>query len=170
MENQEDYFPRLYSLTEYTGQKASDERTIYSQGFEIKTQLLKVVIAALVPALFISMLASIFIGNLAILIIPVVVITVVILFEGRARKGPRIRLYRQLIDQHNSKESSFYIGGRRVDLDAEQVFYKVVKASKPVGALKQEPKDFDVHELFVPTDTKKRRKTSPTAKKSRKTS
>jgi hypothetical protein len=170
MENeQEDYFPRLYSLTKYVGQKAADERTTHFQGLvEIRSRSLKVGVYAFVPAVLISLLFSIIIGPASVLIIPVFVLLSVFLVEKRSRKGMNLRLYRQILDDRASKTVDFYICGEKIDLTKTGVFSKVVKASKPAGLANQKPEHVDVHSLFEPATKNSKRKTPPTAKKSRK--
>lgn len=166
---QEDYFPRLYSLTEYIGQKAVNDRTTHYSGFEIRTQRLKVIGLAFLPALFLSMICSLFMGINAVLVIPVVIAAITVLFDKNYQKGMKLKVYRQILDNRASKSVDFYMRGEKIDLDKTIAFSKVVKASKPVGTTaNQEPVGVDVHDLFVPAGKNSKRKPTPTAKKSRK--
>lgn len=172
MENMdEDDFPRLYSLTAYTGQKASDGRTKHYGIVELRTQFVKVVLLAALPSAVLALVASLFMGTVAILVFLLVESILVFLVENRSRQGMRQRIYRHMLDEYAAKNPGFYLAGKRIDIDQENRPRRIVKASKPVGvaiSASARTANIDVHDLFVSDAKNSKRKKSPTAKKSRK--
>lgn len=95
--------PLLFTLTELTGRRSKDERTMIVQGIEVPRRYGIIFIASFLPALFLGLFVWPFLGSTAAFTAMIVFIAVVfIALEARSRKGLKLRMYQTVFDKGRS--------------------------------------------------------------------
>jgi|GEM_PF-5170697 len=106
-----------YTLTEITGQGASERRTITFFTFDWKPRTLLVVGVSLVPALVVAVALWPLVGPFGLFVATGVVAVALWLFRTRARNNRDLTRYQDLRDRVASRKDigKFYFAGREVD-------------------------------------------------------
>ena len=130
---------RLYNLTQYTGQKASEDRTMTIQTFSVRPKVLLNLAVALIPAILVSAIAWIFLGLYGVLVGAVAGGVVFWLLTARTTDSRNIPQYKALIDSRQAKAEvgRFFVGANKIDplLSVDGV---LVPGSTPVGQKERE--------------------------------
>jgi hypothetical protein len=120
----------LHTLTALTGRDSGANRTIIVQGFEARRRTVVVAAIGALPALLVTAILWGFIGQYAILALPAVEGLTFWLIETRTRGGLQQRTYTSLLDKRRSDAGKFYMCGRVVDPDLNELG-SVVTSSVP---------------------------------------
>lgn len=143
----------LHTLTALTGRNSSANRTVIIQGFEARRRTLIVLAVGAVPALFITAVLWAIIGQYAVLALPAVEGLVFWLVESRTRNGLQLRTYESLLDKKRSDAGKFYLCGRVIDPELNELG-TIVAAAIPAtsgGSARRESRpvrEFDVDRVF----------------------
>jgi hypothetical protein len=105
---------QVYSLTGLT-RNANAQRRVVIQGFDLPARGLLIASLAFVPSLIITAIFWIFVGEYALVMIPLVEIGVFWLIEGRTRSGLKLRNYQTFYDKKRSSVGTFFVCGHPVD-------------------------------------------------------
>jgi hypothetical protein len=107
--------PYVYTLTSLTGRNRNAGRTTIVWGFEFGRRALVVTSVAVGASLLPALIASVFFGGLAFIVVPAMFIVAAFVFvEGRTRNGLQVRLYQSILDKKNAQVDVFYICFRPV--------------------------------------------------------
>lgn len=123
----------VYNLTDLTGQRANDKRTVTLLTAELTPKVLVVSVVALIPSLVLAVAFWGLLGSYAILIPVVVVVAADWLFTARTNDARRLPQYKALLDQRQAKAmvGKFVVGTRVVDPMMSDSLH-LVSASIPV--------------------------------------
>ncbi|WIE80970.1 hypothetical protein [Curtobacterium sp. MCSS17_016] len=134
--------PSVYSLTDLTGRRKNDGRTMIISGIEVGRRTLIVFSLSGVLSLVPTLMLLPFFGILVIAIVPPIVIAAsFIFFEGRSRRGLQVRRYREFLDKRQNDANTFYVcfqpttkdlGFTRIVASAEPIFRPLADAPNPV--------------------------------------
>lgn len=105
----------LHTLTALTGRDSNVNRTIVVQGFEARRRTVVVAAIGAVPGLLLTVILWGFIGEFAVLALPVAEGAAFWLIETRSRTGLQRRTYETLMDKKRSDAGQFYMCGRVID-------------------------------------------------------
>lgn len=108
-------FPSVFVLTNLTGRRASGERRVIIQTFDVPWRGVLVAMAAFLPGLVVTFMFWPLLGNVAIMWVPVVEIGAFWLVEGRRRSGLHLRNYQAILDRKRSTEGKFFMCGAVID-------------------------------------------------------
>lgn len=167
MDNQ-DIYPKMYTLTGMTGRQANTGRTAVVSGFEVRWRTLIVLIWSMLVALPVAGVFALIIGQAAIAIIPVVVGVMFFLIERRSSKGLKLRTYQSILShrQAKSKQNRFYICASPITVGDSKI-ETIASVSVPLvpSGLRPSTNEItsDIADLFA-TPAKKPMKSSKTAK------
>lgn len=93
----------LFTLTELTGKKSKDERTMIVQGFELPRRYGLIFFVSFIPALFAGMGVWPMIGSTGAVIVSISVVAIAFLsIESRSRKGMKLKMYQTVFDKGRS--------------------------------------------------------------------
>ena len=93
-------YPYLFSLTELTGRKSKDERTMVVQGFEIPRRYGIIAFVAFLPSLFAGIAVFPFLGGVGALVVRIVaMLAAFLIIEARSRRGLNLRMYQTVFDK-----------------------------------------------------------------------
>jgi hypothetical protein len=120
----------LHTLTALTGRDSGANRTIIVQGFEARRRTVVVAAIGALPALLVTAILWGFVGQYAMLAVPAVEGLTFWLIETRTRGGLQQRQYTSLLDKRRSDAGKFYMCGRVVDPDLNELG-SVVMSSVP---------------------------------------
>jgi hypothetical protein len=143
----------LHTLTALTGKNSSANRTVIIQGFEARRRTVIVLAVGAVPALFITAVLWVIIGQYAVLALPAVEGLVFWLVESRTRGGLQLRTYESLLDKKRSDAGKFYLCGRVIDPELNELGTIVAAAIPAIsgGSSQRESRpvrQFDVDRVF----------------------
>lgn len=103
-ENSEKDYPLLFTLTELTGKKSKDERTMIVQGFEFPRRYGLIAIVAFIPAIFGGLAFLPFFGPAGSFAVGLAIMAVFFLgFESRSRKGLKLKMYQTVYDKSQNQ-------------------------------------------------------------------
>lgn len=123
----------LHTLTSLTGRNAGENRTIIVKGFEARRRTVIVVLIGLIPALLVTLVLWTVFDQKALVAFPVVEMAVFWLIERRARDGLQRRNFETLVDKKRSDAGRFYMCGRVIDPDMNELG-TMVASSVPVSS------------------------------------
>lgn len=109
-------YPRLFMLTELTGKKSQEDRTVPMWGIEFARRHIAILAISSIPALMVTGLTFPFLGIYSAFLFVAVIIGAFFLVEWRSRKGLKQRLYRTVYDKATAIDSEFILCGQRVPL------------------------------------------------------
>lgn len=93
-------YPSLFSLTELTGKKSRDERTMVIQGFEMPRRYGIIAFVAFLPSLFAGISVFPFFGGVgAVIVFMLTMLAAFLIIEARSRKGLKLRMYQTVFDK-----------------------------------------------------------------------
>lgn len=96
----EQQYPSLFSLTELTGRKSKDERTMVVQGFEMPRRYGIIAFVAFLPSLFAGISVFPFFGGVgAVVVFMVAMLAAFLIIEARSRRGLKLRMYQTVFDK-----------------------------------------------------------------------
>ena len=125
---------RLYNLTEYTGQKSADERTMTIQTFTVRPKVLLHAGVAVIPALLLAAVSWIVISVYAVIVFALTWAAVFWLLTARTTDSRNIPQYKALIDSRQAKNEvgRFFVGPNKIDVlySVDAVF---TPGTTPVG-------------------------------------
>jgi hypothetical protein len=127
---------QVYSLTGLT-RNANAQRRVVIQGFDLPARGLLIAALAFVPSLLVTVIFWLFIGEYALVMIPLVELGVFWLIEGRTRSGLKLRNYQTLYDRKRSSVGTFFVCGHPVDFRHGRAV-TLVSSSIP-GSLMERP-------------------------------
>lgn len=110
----------LYTLTHLT-RGASAQRRVVIQGFDLPMRGLMIFGIGLLPALLVTMIAWIALGEYALVAIPLVEGGIFWLIESRTRDGLHLRKYQALLDQRKAQTDVFVMCGETFDPAGSQL-------------------------------------------------
>lgn len=103
-ENSEKDYPLLFTLTELTGKKSKDERTMIVQGFEFPRRYGLIAILAFLPAIFGGLAFLPFFGPAGAFVVGLAVMGVFFVgFESRSRRGLKLKMYQTVYDKSQNQ-------------------------------------------------------------------
>lgn len=96
----EQQYPSLFSLTELTGRKSKDERTMVVQGFEMPRRYGIIAFVAFLPSLFAGISVFPFFGGVgALVVFMIAMLAAFLIIEARSRRGLKLRMYQTVFDK-----------------------------------------------------------------------
>jgi hypothetical protein len=102
--------PSVYSLTDLTGRRKNDGRTMIISGVEIGRRTLIVASVSFLASLFPMLIAWPLLGALSLVTVPPAFIAAgFIFFEARSRKGLKVRRYQAFLDQRKVDPDTFFV-------------------------------------------------------------
>lgn len=123
----------LYMLTPMTGREAAEQRTVIIGTVELNWRLWIILIAASPVALFVTLVFWPFFGQLALIMLPIVLIAAAVLFYQRSTSGLRLRRYQALMDKKKARSGTqLFLCGVPIDTSEAQ-FRRVMPAAAPYG-------------------------------------
>lgn len=105
---------QVYNLTPLT-RTANANRRVVIQGFDLPARGLLVAALAAIPGLIATVIAWTIVGQLGILMLPVVELLAFWLIEGRSRNGLQLRRYQTFYDRQRSMTGAYICCGVTVD-------------------------------------------------------
>jgi len=105
---------RVYNLTNLT-RNANANRRVVIQGIDIPARGLLIAGLAAIPAFIATVIAWMIVGELGVIMLPVVELAAFWLIETRSRSGLRLRRYQTFYDQHRSLTGTFVCCGAAID-------------------------------------------------------
>lgn len=105
----------MYSLTRMTGREASAQRTVVIGTVELNWQVWIILLVAFLPAVLLTAVLWPFLGQLAIVTIPVIEGVAVFLIHRRSSKGLRLRTYRAMWDRKKASLDTFMLCGQKIE-------------------------------------------------------
>jgi len=105
---------QVYTLTALT-RTANANRRVVIQGIDIPARGLMIAGLAAIPALIATVIAWAIVGELGILMLPIIELAAFWLIETRSRSGLRLRRYQTFYDQHRSIAGTFVCCGAPID-------------------------------------------------------
>lgn len=104
MDDSEKDYPLLFTLTELTGRKSKDERTMIVQGFEFPRRYGLIFILAFLPALFGGLSVLPFFGPAGSFVTGLIIVLIFFVgFEARSRKGLKLKMYQTVFDKSQNQ-------------------------------------------------------------------
>lgn len=119
----------IFCLTPLT--RSAGERRVLISGFDVKWRTFVIAALAAIPALIITVIAWLFVGQLAVVAIPLVEAAAFWLLESRQRNGLHLRQYQAMLDRRKATTGRFYCCGVQID-PARSVFGMIMANSVPV--------------------------------------
>lgn len=96
----EQQYPSLFSLTELTGRKSKDERTMVVQGFEMPRRYGIIAFVAFLPSMFAGISVFPFFGGVgAVVVFMIAMLAAFLIIEARSRRGLKLRMYQTVFDK-----------------------------------------------------------------------
>ena len=111
----------LHTLTALTGRDAAAQRTVVFKGFEARRRTAVVLAVGAAPAVMLTTVMWMFIGVYAVLCLPAVEGATWWLLETRSRNGLQQRTYETLLDRRRSDAGQFFMCGRVIDPDLNEL-------------------------------------------------
>lgn len=105
---------QVFTLSRLTRNVAAQRRVVI-QGFDIPARGLIIAGASLLPALAVTAIFWAFIGELAVVFIPIVELAAFWLIETRTRSGLQLRQYQAFMDKRRSIAGRFVCCGTIID-------------------------------------------------------
>lgn len=105
---------QVYTLTRLT-RTANANRRVVIQGIDIPARGLLIAGLAAIPALIATVIAWAIVGELGVVMLPIVELAAFWLIETRSRSGLRLRRYQTFYDQHRSISGTFICCGVPID-------------------------------------------------------
>jgi hypothetical protein len=126
---------RTFCLTPLTRGAASQRRVVI-QGFDLPARTLLIAGLAFLPAVVVTLIAWVIVGEVGLLAIPLVEGLAFWLIEARTRSGLKLRTYQALADKRKAKREvgKFFVAGRELDPLGEE-WVAVRSGSVPVRPL-----------------------------------
>lgn len=124
----------LHTLTALTGRDSGVNRTIILKGFEARRRTVVVAAIGALPAIIVTAIAWTVVGNYALFALPIVEGLAFWLIESRSRTGLERRTYETLLDKKRSDAGQFYMCGRVIDPDLNElgtIVASTVRSSVP---------------------------------------
>lgn len=125
----------VYDLTDLTGQRADEVRTVTVMTIDFRPKVLIVGVTALLPSVILASALWSLINAYAVLVPVVVVAIAVWLFTARTSDARRMPQYQAMLDARKAKSAvgRFVVGTREVDpMMSDNLL--LVTASVPVGS------------------------------------
>ncbi len=120
--------PIVYDLTPMT--KAGEARRTVLFTFDVPLYIVVASVLFFLPALLVTALLWIAIGEYAIIAIPLTVAGGLYLTINRSKKGMRNKTWQALLDARLNRNNKFIISGEPIDLNSSRMIY-VVPSSVP---------------------------------------
>lgn len=93
-------YPSLFSLTELTGKRSKDERTMVIQGVEMPRRYGIIAFVAFLPSMFAGISVFPFFGGVgAVIVFGIAMLLAFLIIEARSRKGLKLRMYQTVFDK-----------------------------------------------------------------------
>jgi len=105
---------QVYSLTELT-RNASADRRVVIQGFDLPMRGLMIVGIAAIPALIVTIIGWVLVGEYAVLLFVGVEMAAYWLIETRSRRGLQLKRYQTILDRYRSIDGRFTCCGVEID-------------------------------------------------------
>lgn len=105
----------LYMLTEMTGRRSNENRTVVIASFEMRARHFWVAAGSLVPGLLFLLIMMPLMGQWSI-VWPVLFVGVAFLIaETRTRTGLKQRVYKEMLAKKKSRDGEFLLAGHPID-------------------------------------------------------
>ncbi|XKH58639.1 hypothetical protein LG293_16440 (plasmid) [Citricoccus nitrophenolicus] len=105
----------LYMLTEMTGRRSNENRTVVIASFEMRARHFWVAAFSLVPGLLVLLLMLPAMGQWAIVWPLLFVVAAFLITETRTRTGLKQRVYKELAAKKVSRDGQFILAGHPID-------------------------------------------------------
>jgi len=115
--------PVVYDLTPMT--KAGESRRTVFFTFDVPLYIVVTGVILCLPALVITAILWIAVGQYAILAMPLTVAAGLYLIVSRSKKGMRTKTWQALFDARANRNNTFIISGEPIDLNKSKVIYVV---------------------------------------------
>lgn len=119
---------QVYSLTPLTRRGAEQRRAVI-QGFDIPWTVLRVLAIGFVPAMLLTAIMWVFVGEYAVLVLPMAEGALYWLLESRTRGGLRVRQYQAALDRQRARTNTYMSRGI-VSSEAQTGF--LIRSSVPI--------------------------------------
>lgn len=105
----------LYTLTDMTGRRANDNRTVVVATIEMKSRHMVIVICSVIPGMLVMLMTLPAMGQWA-LVFPVVFVGIGFLAsEARTRTGLKQRIYKDMLAKSKAHLNEFVLSGHPID-------------------------------------------------------
>lgn len=122
--------PNVYVLTDIT-RRSSEQRRVVVSGFDVRWRTVVICMIGAPPGVFMAALGWMFVGEMAILAIPLTIMALYYMVEARSRTGLGLPMWRMMLDRKKSSVGKFFLCGVEIDpLDIPLV--NVVRSTVPV--------------------------------------
>lgn len=147
----------MYSLTEITGQRANENRTMIIAGQEVGNRTARSLFVAVPVGAAGTLLCVPIMGYAALIVGVILGIAVVMVLTHRSRSGLDINLYQMVQDKRGSNEGKLFICQRPIDSSAHGTVRMILSSSVPVApqGVAAEIEVTDVNSLFDDSGPKK---------------
>jgi len=115
--------PIVYDLTPMT--KAGEARRTVIFSFDVPLYIVVASVLLFLPALLITAILWIAVGEYAILAIPVTIVAGLYLTINRSKRGMRNKTWQALLDARLNRNNKFIISGEPIDLNSARMIYVV---------------------------------------------
>lgn len=119
----------VYVLTNLT-RTVSQQRRVVIQGFDLPVRGLTIAGLAFLPAIPVTAIAWMIVGQYALVCIPTIELLAFWLIESRTRSGMQLRRYQRFLDMRRSVSGTFMVCNRPIK-PLQHVFGYVVASSEP---------------------------------------
>ncbi len=133
---------QVYSLTELT-RNASADRRVVIQGFDLPMRGLMIVGIAAIPALIVTLIGWLFVGQYAVVLFVGVEMAAYWLIETRSRRGLQLKRYQTILDRYRSIDGRFTCCG--VEIDPLHGTWATIRSN---SIHRPTPDGFDVESLY----------------------
>lgn len=111
----------LFSLTDFTGRRATKKRTVIVSGFEINAAVVRVVLWSALPVLIVAGVIALIAGPWSVIFsIPILYAGVLWLIESRTKEGLRLRRYQAYLDQRRSVVDNYFVCGSPISIGDDE--------------------------------------------------
>lgn len=121
----------LYMLTEMTGRRSNEGRTMVLSGFEMKNRHFWIAVFSVGPGLMLMLLLMPAIGQWSVLVPVLTGIVGFILAEARSRTGLKERLYKDLIAKSKANLGKFVLCGHPIEVH-DYRFGRITRTAAPL--------------------------------------
>ncbi|MHB1732037.1 MAG: hypothetical protein ACYCU8_01015 [Ferrimicrobium acidiphilum] len=115
--------PIVYDLTPMT--KAGESRRTVFFTFDVPLYIVVTTVILCLPALLVTAILWVAIGEYAIIAMPLSVAAGLYLIINRSKKGMRTKTWQALLDARVNRNNTFIISGEPIDLNKSKVIYVV---------------------------------------------
>lgn len=124
------YAPDVYVLTDIT-RRSSEQRRVVVSGFDVRWRSVVMCMIGTPPGLMLVGIGWVFLGQYALLLLPLTIVGLFVLVDGKSKAGLGLPLWRTLLDRKQSSVGKFFMCGVEID-PLDEPIVNIVLSTVPV--------------------------------------